>query len=183
LLNFVIRFCSYLNISRLFRHKKLISRLLGNQGPTATKDQGGGSGKVSSLGSVFRGLSTATSTTSSQASQSQPSQSQPNKNASSSTNNQASQSYVSEEEKKQRREMLTKAANERSAQWEKKVATAKLKTKNVAANQQHNNNFSNEITNPETLKVIQKTKEQEENREKVSFVVCSFSFYFFFFVN
>jgi flagellar biosynthesis GTPase FlhF len=178
LLNFVIRLCSYLNISRLFRHKKLISRLLGNQGPTATKDQGGGSGKVSSLGSVFRGLSTATSTTSSQ-----PSQSQPNKNASSSTNNQASQSNVSEEEKKQRREMLTKAANERSAQWEKKVATAKLKTKNVTANQQHNNNFSNEITNPETLKVIQKTKEQEENREKVSFVVCSFSFYFFFFMN
>jgi flagellar biosynthesis GTPase FlhF len=143
-----------------------MSRLLGNQGTTATKDQAGGSGKMSaSLGSVFRGLSTSST--------SQPSQSQLNKNASSTAN---SQSNLSEEEKKQRREMLTKAANERSAQWEKKVATAKLKTKNVAGNQQlHNNNFSNEITNPETLKVIQKTKEQEENLQKVKMFFCLLS--------
>lgn len=99
---------------------------------------------------------------------------------------------LSEEEKQTRREMMSKAANERTQQWDKKLGANKLnraKSKvvfskvvsidlvfgnfqeaDVARNGSGLTNDEDALkaSNPETQRVIEKTKQLELNVERVS---------------
>lgn len=104
------------------------------------------------MSSIFKGLGSSSN------------QSQHNNNGHQSTSSQ--QTVLSEEEKKQRREMMSNAAKDRTQQWDKKVAAGKSKAASPRVIE--NNTFNDEVTNPETLRVIQKTKELEVKIEQVS---------------
>jgi hypothetical protein len=64
--------------------------------------------------------------------------------------------------------MLSKAANERSQKWDKKVSSGKLKREESKSEQDNKFEYVDNMNNPETLRVIQKTKELETKIEQVS---------------
>lgn len=74
---------------------------------------------------------------------------------------------ISEEEKKARREMMSNAAKERSQQWDKKTGGGKSKPATSPRAIESNITPNDAVTNPETLRVIQKTKEYETKVEQV----------------
>jgi hypothetical protein len=76
------------------------------------------------------------------------------------------QPTLTEEEKKARREMLTKAAADRNQQWEKKLGSGKHNKGTEIKREEANNSFPEDFSNPETLRVIQKTKEMEIKTEQ-----------------